>query len=101
MYAYQDFVLALSLVRGFPLFNNKLVLKHAKLTSKRYKSVRRDFIVCDQDYAIEESFQRWMIERNPPHEIKVINGTDQMVMFTRPLKLFSYLGEIADKYSYK
>ncbi|PON54032.1 Alpha/beta hydrolase fold [Parasponia andersonii] len=98
----EDFVLALSLVRAFPLFNDKeLVLKQAKLTKERYGSVRRVFIVCDQDYAIEEGLQRSMIERNPPHEVKVINGTDHMAMFTRPLKLFSYLGEIANKYSYK
>ncbi|PON54028.1 Methyl esterase [Parasponia andersonii] len=78
----------------------KLVTKQLKLTKERYGSVRRVFIVCDQDYSIvEESFLRWMIERNPPHEVKVINGTDHMVMFTRPLKLFSYLGEIAEKYS--
>ncbi|POO02708.1 Methyl esterase [Trema orientale] len=97
----QDLVLALSLVRAVPVFNNEeLVTKQLKLTKERYGSVRRVFIVCDQDHSIvEESFQRWMIERNPPHEVKVINGTDHMVMFTRPLKLFSYLGEIAEKYS--
>ncbi|PON54024.1 Methyl esterase [Parasponia andersonii] len=95
----EDLVLALSLVRPFPLFNNQeLVTKQLKLTKERYGSVRRVFIVCDQDYAIRESVQRWMIERNPPHEVKVINGTDHMVMFTQPLKLFSFLGEIAEKY---
>ncbi|POO02713.1 Methyl esterase [Trema orientale] len=95
----EDLVLALSLVRPFPLFNNQeLVIKQLRLTKERYGSVRRVFIVCDQDYAIRESVQRWMIERNPPHEVKVINGTDHMVMFTKPLKLFSYLGEIAEKY---
>lgn len=87
-------------MRDFPLFNNKeLVTKQVKLTKERYGSVPRVFIVCDQDYIIEESFQRWMIERNPPHEVKVVNGTDHMVMFSKPLKLFSYLGEIAEKYS--
>ncbi|POO02711.1 Alpha/beta hydrolase fold, partial [Trema orientale] len=95
----EDLVLVLSLGRAFPLFNNQeLVTKQLKLTKERYGLVRRVFIVCDQDYAIEESVQRWMIERNPPHEVKVINGTDHMVMFTKPLKLFSYLGEIAEKY---
>ena len=93
-------VLALTLLRPYVSFNNKeLVTKQVKLTKERYGSIPRVFIVCDQDHAIQESFQRWMIERNPPHEVKVINGTDHMVMFSKPLELFSYLGEIADKYS--
>ncbi|XP_062075634.1 methyl jasmonate esterase 1-like [Humulus lupulus] len=96
----EDLVLALSLLRAYPLFNNEeLVNKEVKLTKERYGTVKRVFIVCDQDLALEESFQRWMIERNPPHEVKVINGTDHMVMFTKPLKLFTHLGEIAEKYS--
>ena len=92
-------VLALSSLRPAPLFNDEeLVLKQTKLTKGKYGSVRRVFIVCDQDLAIDESLQRWMIERNPPNEVKVINGTNHMVLFTRPIKLFSYLGEIAEKY---
>ncbi|XP_062075697.1 methyl jasmonate esterase 1-like [Humulus lupulus] len=96
----QDLVLALSLVRAFPLFNNaELTIKQVQLNKERYGSVKRVFIVCDQDLTYEESFQRWMIKENPPHEVKVINGTDHMVMFTKPLKLFTLLGEIAEKYS--
>ncbi|XP_062102158.1 methyl jasmonate esterase 1-like [Humulus lupulus] len=95
----QDLVLALSLVRVFPLFNEELVKQQVKFTKERYGSVNRVFIVCDQDLTAVESFQRWMIERNPPHELKIINGTDHMVMITRPLKLFTHLGEIAEKYS--
>ncbi|GMN29886.1 hypothetical protein TIFTF001_002600 [Ficus carica] len=95
----EDFSLALSLLRPFPVFTDEaLVLKETKLTKDKYGSVRRVFIVCDQDLTIDEGLQRWMIERNPPTEVKVINGTDHMVMFTRPLKLFSYLGQIAEKY---
>ncbi|XP_062075639.1 methyl jasmonate esterase 1-like [Humulus lupulus] len=96
----QDLVLAMSLVRAAPLFNNKeLVNKEVKLTKERYDTVKRVFILCDQDLALEESFQRWMIEKNPPHEVKVINGADHMAMFSKPLELFTYLGEIAHKYS--
>ncbi|GMN74198.1 hypothetical protein TIFTF001_054388 [Ficus carica] len=95
----EDLVLALSSLRPVPFFNDEeLVLKQTKLTKGNYGSVRRVFIVTDQDLTIGESLQRWMIERNPPNEVKVINGTDHMVLFTRPTKLFSYLGEIAEKY---
>ncbi|GMN29881.1 hypothetical protein TIFTF001_002593 [Ficus carica] len=84
---------------NFPLFTAEaLVLKQTKLTKGKNGSVHRVFIVCDQDLAIDDGLQRWMIERNPPTEVNVINGIDHMVMFTRPLKLFSYLGQIAEKY---
>ncbi|XP_062075493.1 methyl jasmonate esterase 1-like [Humulus lupulus] len=95
----EDLVLGLSLLRPYDMFSNEELLnKQLKLTKEKYGSVRRVFIVCDQDHAIEESLQRWMIERNPPHEVMVINGTDHMVMLSRPLELFSYLGQIAHKY---
>ncbi|GMN74232.1 hypothetical protein TIFTF001_054393 [Ficus carica] len=95
----EDLFLALSLLRPVPFFNDEeLVLKQTKLTKGNYGSVRRVFIVTDQDLTIGESLQRLMIEQNPPNEVKVINRTDHMVLFTRPTKLFSYLGEIAEKY---
>ncbi|PON54031.1 Alpha/beta hydrolase fold [Parasponia andersonii] len=97
----EDLVLALSLARPFPLFyDQKLVTKEVKLTEERYGSVPRVFIMCDQDNGLEVSLQKWMIERNPPLEVRVINGTDHMVIATKPLKIFSNLIEIAEKYSY-
>ncbi|XP_050291595.1 methyl jasmonate esterase 1-like isoform X2 [Quercus robur] len=46
-----------------------------------------------------EDFQRWMIENNPADEVKVITGSDHMVMFSKPKELCSCLQEIAEKYS--
>ncbi|XP_030496272.2 methyl jasmonate esterase 1 [Cannabis sativa] len=94
----EDLVLAGSLMRAWPLFNNELVMKQVKLSKERYGSVDRVFIVCDQDLTADESFQRWMIERNPPHQVKLINGTDHMVMISKPLNLFTHLLEIAETY---
>ncbi|KAM6564426.1 hypothetical protein CsatB_024424 [Cannabis sativa] len=95
----EDLVLGLSLVRPYDTFSNKELLnKQLKLTKEKYGSVRRVFIVCDQDHTIEESLQRWKIERNPPHQVMIINGTDHMVMFSKPLKLFSHLQQIAHRY---
>ena len=96
----QNLALALSLVRPVPLFTDqKLELKQTRLTKSRYGSVCRVFIMCDQDLLIDKDLQSLMIMRNPPNEVKVINETDHMVMLTRPLKLFSYLGEIAENYN--
>nr|XP_004300558.2 PREDICTED: salicylic acid-binding protein 2-like isoform X2 [Fragaria vesca subsp. vesca] len=71
----EDLTLALSLVRIFPLFKEDI-----KLSKEKYGSVPRVFIVSDQDLSIEEDAQMWMIENNPPNEVKVINGADHMVM---------------------
>ncbi|GMN29890.1 hypothetical protein TIFTF001_002601 [Ficus carica] len=80
-----------SLLRPSHVFtHDELVLKQTELTNGKYGSVRRVFIVCNQDYAIDEGQQRWVIEQNPPDEVKVINGTDHMVMFVFiPWRAFS------------
>ncbi|PRQ55917.1 putative 3-oxolaurate decarboxylase [Rosa chinensis] len=90
----EDLELALSLVRFSPLF-----IEEIKLTEEKYGLVPSVFIVCDQDLSIEEDLQTWMIRKNPPNEVKVINGSDHMVMFSRPLELFSNLLNVAEKYS--
>ncbi|XP_062002067.1 methyl jasmonate esterase 1-like isoform X1 [Rosa rugosa] len=90
----EDLELALSLERFSPLFFEEI-----KLTEAKYGLVPRVFIVCDQDLSIEEDLQTWMIRKNPPNEVKVINGSDHMVMFSRPLELFSKLLNVAEKYS--
>lgn len=96
----QDLTLAMSLVRPFRLYgHDALLLKEAKLTKEKYGSVRRVYIVCDQDSAMKEDFQRWMIEKNPTDEVKVIIGSDHMVMFSKPKELCSCLQEIVEKYS--
>ena len=90
----------MSLVRPFHLYgDDALLLKEAKLTKEKYGSVCRVYIVCDQDNVVKEDFQRWMIENNPTDEVKVITGSDHMVMFSKPKELCSCLQEIADKYS--
>ncbi|KAL6224726.1 hypothetical protein ACLB2K_003581 [Fragaria x ananassa] len=89
----EDLTLAFSLVRPSPLFNKEL-----KLTKLKYGSVRRVFIVSDQDRAFTEQAVRLMITKNPPNEVKVINGSDHMVMVSRPVQLFSHLQKIAEIY---
>ena len=70
-----------------------------ELSKEKYGLVRRVYIVCDQDHGTPENLQRWMIENNPPDEVKLISGSDHMVMFSKPQELCSCLQEIADKYS--
>ncbi|KAM2546455.1 hypothetical protein TB1_017874 [Malus domestica] len=88
----EDVTLAISLVRFFPIINEEI-----KLTKEKYGSVRRVFVVSRQDNTIKEVQQRWMIAKNPPDEVKVINGSDHMVMSSKPLELAFHLQEIAQK----
>ena len=69
-----------------------------KLTKLKYGLVRRVFIASDQDRGYTEQVVRLMISKNPPNEVKVINGSDHMVMFSRPVELFSHLQKIAEIY---
>ncbi|KAK9938994.1 hypothetical protein M0R45_015704 [Rubus argutus] len=90
----EDLTLALTLARWAPMSNEELVL-----TKEKYGSVPRVFVMCDQDRSMKPDLQLLMINKNPPDEVKVINGSDHMVMFSRTLELFSNLHQIAHKYS--
>ncbi|XP_050363036.1 methyl jasmonate esterase 1-like [Argentina anserina] len=89
----EDLTLASTLLRPSPAFNEEI-----RLTDEKYGLVPRVCIMSDQDLTIEEDIQLWMIKENPPNEVKVINGSDHMVMLSRPLELFSHLLQIAENY---
>ncbi|KAM2631851.1 hypothetical protein TB1_030574 [Malus domestica] len=91
----QDSTLGLSLVRFSPLYNYDVI----KLTEEKYGSVPRAFIVSDQYHAIVLDVQNYMIKNNPPTEVKVIKGSDHMVILSKSVELFSRLQNIAEKYS--
>lgn len=88
------------LARPHPLYSDLEMLNEAKsVTKEKYGLVRRVYIVCDQDNILKEDLQRWMIEKCPTDEVKLISGSDHMVMFSKPKELCSCLLEIAYKYT--
>ncbi|KAM7506972.1 hypothetical protein LguiA_017425 [Lonicera macranthoides] len=92
----EDLTLGMLLVRPFPFFDwAKTSIE--TLTQENYGSVRRVFVVSEEDNVILEEKQRWMIENNLPNDVKVISGSDHMVMFSKPRELFSCLMEIAEQ----
>ncbi|XP_047251071.1 methyl jasmonate esterase 1-like isoform X2 [Capsicum annuum] len=95
----KDLALATTLVRPVYLYSVEDVSKELVLSKKRYGSVKRSFIVAAEDKLIKKEFQKWMIEKNPPDEVEVIQGSDQMTMMSKPLQLFADLQSIANKYS--
>lgn len=95
----EDVTLASYLKRPFRLYPDQDKMKEeGAVTKGRFGLVRRVYIVCDQDLLIMDSLQRWMVEMNPPDEVKVISGSDHMVMFSKPLELCASLEEIAERY---
>lgn len=66
--------------------------------SERYASVKRIFIIAEQDKLLKKDFQLWMIKMNPPDGVEEIEGADHMVMMSKPIELWVRLLAIAEKY---
>ncbi|KAG5606440.1 hypothetical protein H5410_027932 [Solanum commersonii] len=94
-----DLELATTLVRPFYLYSAEDVSKEIVLSSKRYGSVRRVFIVATENEHLKKEFQRLIIEKNPPDEVKEIERSDHMTMMSKPQQLFTTLLSIANKCS--
>ncbi|KAI4325853.1 hypothetical protein MLD38_031217 [Melastoma candidum] len=96
----EDMMLASYLVRPTRLYADTAGLtEDTRATQDRYRLVDRVYIMCDQDLIIKEDFQRWIIEKNPPTGVKMIPGSDHMVMFSKPRELCSMLEDIARDYA--
>ncbi|KAJ8530118.1 hypothetical protein K7X08_036953 [Anisodus acutangulus] len=78
----QDLALATTVLRPLYAYTVEDVSKEILLSSKRYGSVRRVFIVAAEDKLLKKKFQQRMIEKNPPDEVKEIKGSDHMVMMS-------------------
>ncbi|KAM0862629.1 hypothetical protein ACQ4PT_045143 [Festuca glaucescens] len=95
---WQDLTLGASLMRVSSLFLEDLELQQP-YSEDRYGSVRKVYIVCKEDLAIIEAYQRWMMEKNPVQEVKELDGADHMAMLSRPDELAHCLTNIAKKYA--
>ncbi|KAH0670614.1 hypothetical protein KY289_025966 [Solanum tuberosum] len=95
----EDLVLATTLVRPFYLYSAEDVSKEIVLSSKRYGLVKRVFIVAAENEALKKEFFKLMIEKNPPDEMEVIEGSDHATMMSKPQQLYTTLLSIANKYT--
>ncbi|KAI8542247.1 hypothetical protein RHMOL_Rhmol08G0123700 [Rhododendron molle] len=95
----EDLNLATMLVRPYPLYHHDEagLVNDTALTKENYGSVRRVYVVVEDDYMLKEEFQRWLIENNPADEMKVISGADHMVMISKPQELSSCLLGLTEK----
>ncbi|XP_020534997.1 salicylic acid-binding protein 2-like, partial [Jatropha curcas] len=95
----EDWTLATSLVRPRRLFSEQDMSKELMLTWKNYGSVRKVFIISEQDMIIKKDFQELMTKKNPPKEVLKMEGSDHMVMMSKPVDLCAFLLRIAVKYN--
>ncbi|KAF3630203.1 hypothetical protein P3S67_019913 [Capsicum chacoense] len=93
----QDWALATTLVRPLYLYSLDDISKEMVLTSKKYGSVRRAYIVAAEDKVLSKEFQQLMIEKNPPDQVEEISGSDHAPMMSKPGQLFTLLLRIANK----
>ncbi|XP_041015822.1 salicylic acid-binding protein 2-like [Juglans microcarpa x Juglans regia] len=95
----EDLALATMLLRPLPLFSDEDLSMELMLSTGKYGSVNRVYIMSEKDKVGKRDFQWWMIERNPPNCVVEITGSDHMVMMSKPKQLWARLQEIAEKYS--
>nr|QED20597.1 esterase 2 [Tabernanthe iboga] len=94
----EDYTLAILLKRVTRIFYDEKSRLQLFVSKKRYGSVPRAFFIATEDKACPVELQRWLIETNPPNEVREIRGADHMVMFSKPLELCHNLLEVAMKY---
>ncbi|KEH17955.1 putative 3-oxolaurate decarboxylase [Medicago truncatula] len=97
----QDLTLALSLVRPLPPFlsDADLLMKQTTVTNENNGMVPKIFIISENDNLQTKDFQEWIIETTGPYaKVKMIEGSDHMVMLSNPTKLSSELLNISYNY---
>ncbi|KDP38249.1 hypothetical protein JCGZ_04892 [Jatropha curcas] len=97
----EDWTLATTLMRPEPqISEHDLSSGELTLTTEKYGSIKKAFIISEKDLTIEKDFQEWMIARNPPNLVERIFGSDHMVMMSKPRELSASLLRIAQKVKY-
>nr|CAB3489741.1 unnamed protein product [Digitaria exilis] len=94
----EDITLAKSVMRVGSMFLEDLQVMEP-FSKDRYGSVHKVYIIGNQDRALPEEFQRWMVSNNPVDEVKEIDGADHMAMLSTPDEVVQCIVDITEKYS--
>ncbi|KAF8765327.1 hypothetical protein HU200_008702 [Digitaria exilis] len=92
----QDITLAKSVMRVGSMFLEDLQVMEP-FSKDRYGSVHKVYIIGNQDRALPEEFQRWMVSNNPVDEVKEIDGADHMAMLSTPDEVVQCIVDITEK----
>ncbi|GLT53989.1 hypothetical protein SLA2020_272230 [Shorea laevis] len=88
----KDVSLALVSMRPIPFAP---VMKKLSLFEVNYGSVRRFYVVTQEDCVIPVSLQEKMVHKTPPEEVFLLKGSDHAPFFSRPQSLHKILVEIS------
>ncbi|RAL46733.1 hypothetical protein DM860_005012 [Cuscuta australis] len=71
--------------------------KENLMTEDNYGSVKRVYVICQDDQLMDQDFQKYNIQNTSlqAHEVKSIPGAGHMVMLTKPQELCSCLLQIS------
>uniref|UniRef100_A0A0E0MY02 AB hydrolase-1 domain-containing protein n=1 Tax=Oryza rufipogon TaxID=4529 RepID=A0A0E0MY02_ORYRU len=94
----EDITLSRSLVRVSSYYVDDM-RRQPPFGEDRYGAVRKVYVVCGQDQAIVEAYQRRMIAGCPVEEVREIAGADHMAMFSAPVELAGHLADVANTYT--
>ncbi|TVU34060.1 hypothetical protein EJB05_15885, partial [Eragrostis curvula] len=93
----EDYTLSQSLARVSSFYIADQQSK-PPFSEARYGAVRKVYVVCKQDMAIVESYQRTMIAGCSEAEVREIADADHMAMFSTPVELAGHLADVANTY---
>ncbi|KAM6559123.1 hypothetical protein CsatA_028362 [Cannabis sativa] len=96
---YEDLELAIMLMRPLPLFSDEDMSKELTLSEDKYGSVDRVYIISEKDKVMNKDVEAWMLINNQPNHVIIINGSDHMVMMSKPISLWNHLQNITNKYN--
>ncbi|CAM8902042.1 unnamed protein product [Rhodiola kirilowii] len=95
----EDLELAMMLIRPGSSYLYDLS-RDEKFTAEAYGSVKRVFVVCEEDLIIPKEFQHWMITNyGTKIDISVIPNADHMAMFSEPEEVVKCILEAEGKYA--
>lgn len=90
---FKDLELGKMLVRPGSLFLEDL-RKAKKFTPQRFGSVKRAYIVTNEDRALPTEFQEWLIQEIGVTNVAKIDGADHMAMISKPEEVHRCLLDI-------
>ncbi|XP_074295411.1 salicylic acid-binding protein 2-like [Silene latifolia] len=91
----EDLELIMMLKRPSSMFSHDLWKPETKLSEDKYGSVKRVYVVCTEDQAIIQVYQRWLANNSGVMEVEELEGADHMPMFCMPQELCDCLIKIA------
>lgn len=94
----EDLELGKMLVRPNGFFIEEMK-KESLLTEENFGSVKKVYVLCEDDKVMEEEFQRFIIDYSPPQQVISIPQSGHMVMLSKPQHFCKCLLEIAYKFS--